>query len=371
MHLRALTFTACLLVVACGDTDRAGTTSVDTHTTDSTATDPYARQRAGAISEPLVTDLYTADASAHVFNGRVYIYPSHDIDTEVENNDGGEQFAMRDYHVYSMDSVGGKVTDHGVALDVDDVPWATRQLWAPDAAERNGKYFLYLPGRDSTDRFRIGVATSNTPEGPFTAEATYIDGTYSIDPAVYADTDGEYYLYFGGIWGGQLQQYRDNTYAETNDLPDSTGAALPPRIARLSADMLSLAETPRAIELLDEAGKPLLAGDHDRRFFEAAWVHKVGATYYFSYSTGDTHFICYATGSSPYGPFTYRGRVLEPVVGWTTHHSVVEIGGKWYLFYHDSLLSNGATHLRSIKMAELTHLPDGSIQTLQPYGGTQ
>ena len=355
-----------LLLATCEDTGERSTPVVE-----GTVADPFADQRANAISEPLVTDLYTADPSAHVFNGRVYIYPSHDVETGIENNDDGEQFAMRDYHVYSMDSVGSEVTDHGVALDVDDVPWATRQLWAPDAAERNGKYYLFLPGRDSTDRFRIGVATSNKPEGPFTAEPNYIEGTYSIDPAVYAGTDGSYYLYFGGIWGGQLQKYRDNQYAETNELPDSTEAALPPRVARLSDDMRSLAETPRAIEILDTSGQPLVAGDSDRRFFEAAWVHKVGDTYYFSYSTGDTHFICYATGEGPYGPFTYRGHILEPVVGWTNHHSIVEIAGKWYLFYHDSLLSDGATHLRSIKMTELTHLPDGTIETIQAYGGAR
>jgi len=110
-----------------------------------------------------------------------------------------------------------------------------------------------------------------------------------------------------------------------------------------------------------------LAGDNERRFFEAAWLHEYNGTYYFSYSTGDTHFICYATGDSPYGPFTYRGRILEPVVGWTSHHSVCEIEGKWYLFYHDSSLSKGVTHLRSVKMTEIEHQSDGSIKTIKPY----
>ena len=89
--------------------------------------------------------------------------------------------------------------------------------------------------------------------------------------------------------------------------------------------------------------------------------------YYFSYSTGDTHFICYAIGDNPYGPFTYTGRILEPVVGWTSHHSVCKVNEKWYLFYHDSSLSKGVTHLRSVKVAEITHLEDGSIETLKPY----
>ena len=114
-------------------------------------------------------------------------------------------------------------------------------------------------------------------------------------------------------------------------------------------------------------GKPLLAGDNERRFFEASWLHKYQGKYYFSYSTGDTHFICYATGDSPYGPFTYQGRILEPVVGWTSHHSICELNGDWYLFYHDSVLSKGVTHLRSVKMAPLQHDAQGRIRTLLPY----
>lgn len=94
-----------------------------------------------AISDPLVSHIYTADPSAHVFNGRIYIYPSHDIDAGVPEDDLGSHFDMRDYHILSMDSVGGKVTDHGVALDIKDIPWVGRQLWAPDAAFSGGKYY--------------------------------------------------------------------------------------------------------------------------------------------------------------------------------------------------------------------------------------
>ncbi len=93
-------------------------------------------------------------------------------------------------------------------------------------------------------------------------------------------------------------------------------------------------------------------------------MHKYGGRYYLSYSTGDTHLIVYATGDGPYGPFTYRGVVLTPVLGWTTHHSIVEFDGRWWLFYHDSSLSGGKTHLRSVKVAELTHAADGSIVTI-------
>jgi len=318
------------------------------------------------LHQPLVRHIFTADPSAHVFNGRIYIYPSHDIESGVAENDNGDHFNMQDYHILSMDSIGGAVTDHGVAFSVTDIPWAGRQLWAPDAAFKNGKYYLYFPLKDKQDIFRIGVAVADQPEGPFKAEPNPIEGSYSIDPCIFEDKDGSFYLYFGGIWGGQLQNWNNNQYDAKATLRKPEEAAALPRIAKMSDDMLSFAEAPREIQLLDENGKPFLEKNNDKRFFEAAWVHQYNGKYYFSYSTGDTHNICYAVGDSPYGPFTYKGVVLEPVEGWTNHHSIVSFKGKWYLFYHDVQLS-GKTHLRSVKVAELEHLPDGSIKTLRAY----
>ncbi len=323
---------------------------------------------AKAISQPLVTHVFTADPSAHVFEGKIYIYPSHDIDAGIPFNDNGDHFGMEDYHVFSMDRPGGEVTDHGVALHVRDVPWAERQMWAPDAGCKDGRYYLYFPAKRKDGIFQIGVAVSDSPSGPFTPNPEAIKGSYSIDPAVFGDEDGAFYLYFGGIWGGQLQKYRQNEYGEANEEPEDHEPALGPIVARLTDDMTEFAETPREALILDEAGNPLTAGDHDRRFFEAPWMHKYQGKYYFSYSTGNTHFICYAVGDSPYGPFTYMGRILTPVIGWTTHHSIVEVEGKWYLFYHDSQLSEGVTHLRSMKMVEITYTDDGRIKMLHPYG---
>jgi len=125
--------------------------------------------------------------------------------------------------------------------------------------------------------------------------------------------------------------------------------------------MLEFAEVPRDVVILDETGQPLKAGDHDRRYFEGPWMHKYNNKYYLSYSTGNTHRLCYAIGENPYGPFTYKGVILTPVVGWTTHHSICEFKGKWYLFYHDSVPSGGKTWLRSIKVREMFYNPDGTI----------
>ncbi|MDR0184071.1 glycoside hydrolase family 43 protein [Lysobacter arvi] len=323
---------------------------------------------AKAISQPLVTHIYTADPSAHVFEGRLYVYPSHDIDAGIPFDDEGSHFGMEDYHVLRMDSPDGDAVDCGVALHVRDVKWAQRQMWAPDAATKDGRYYLYFPAKRADGVFQIGVAVGDRPEGPFVPQPEAIAGSYSIDPAVFTDEDGESYMYFGGLWGGQLQKYRDNVRDESHVEPGDDEPALGPKVARMRGDMLEFAEAPREVVILDEDGMPLKAGDHERRFFEASWLHKFGGRYYFSYSTGNTHLLCYAIGDSPYGPFTYQGPILTPVVGWTTHHSIVEFQGQWYLFYHDSILSGGVTHLRSIKVTPLHHEADGRIRTIDPYG---
>jgi len=316
----------------------------------------------------LVKDIFTADPSAHVFNGKIYIYPSHDIDAGIPENDNGDHFDMRDYHVFSMDCIDGEATDHGVILDVKNIPWAGRQLWDSDVAYKNGKYYLYFSLKDKNDVFHIGVAVSDKPEGPFIPEDHPINGSYSIDPSVLQDDDGNYYMYFGGLWGGQLQRYRNNKAIECGHEPKDDEPALCARVVKLSEDMLNFAEEPRDVVILDENGEPLKAGDHNRRFFEASWMHKYKGKYYFSYSTGDTHLLCYAIGDNPYGPFIYKGIILTPVVGWTTHHSIVEFQGKWYLFHHDCVPSGGKTWLRSMKVTELEYNPDGTIKTIDGMG---
>ena len=321
------------------------------------------------LSQPLLPGIYTADPSAHVFAGKIYIYPSHDIEAGIPENDNGDHFAMRDYHILSLDSIGGKVTDHGVALDIKDIPWAGRQLWAPDAAFKNGTYYLYFPVKDKQDVFRIGVATSPSPSGPFKAAPQPMKGSFSIDPAVFTDTDGQAYMYFGGLWGGQLQRWQTGTYnpKAPDKKPDGNEPAVGARVARLTPGMTEFAGPVKEITILDSLGKPLKASDNTHRFFEGGWMHKFQGKYYFSYSTGDTHLLVYAVGTSPTGPFTYKGVIMKPVEGWTTHHSIVEFKGKWYIFYHDTQLS-GKTWLRNVKVTELHRRPDGSIIPIDPMG---
>jgi hypothetical protein len=332
-------------------------------------------------SPALVTHIYTADPSAHVFPNdpsKVYIYPSHDRETDIQFNDSGDQYDMMDYHVISTsfepDDTGkylanAKGVDHGIALSADQVPWVSKQMWAPDAAYNasTNKYHLFFPARDKAGRFRLGVAVGDKPEGPFQPQPEPMKGSYSIDPASFVDDDGSCYVYFGGIWGGELQCYKkvqpqsDDDFDESQIGPKEPSGpgvkALGPRVGKLDADYLEFdSEGVKEIQILaPETGEPIDADDHERRFFEASWVHKrEDGKYVFSYSTGDTHFICYAVGDGPLGPFTYEGKLLEPVVGWTNHHSVCKYKGRWYVFYHDCEMSEGVSHLRSVKVREVT-----------------
>ena len=317
--------------------------------------------------EPLVTHIFTADPSAHVFDDKIYVYPSHDLAHDGEDDDEGGEYLMEDYHVLSLDNLDADCVDNGEAIHMKDIPWVGKQMWAPDCVRKDGKYYLYYPARDHEGIFRIGVAVSDSPVGPFKAEDNYIEGSMSIDPAVLMDDDGRYYMYNGGLWGGQLEKWMTGSYVENPAEIPADAPALGPFFAELSDDMKSFKTAPKMITILDENGEPLKAGDEDRRYFEGPWMHKYNGLYYLSYSTGTTHYLVYATGETPDGPFTYRGRIMEPVIGWTTHHSIIEYHGKWYLFYHDCEMSNGVNHRRNVKYTELNYNPDGTIVTIHPY----
>ncbi len=278
---------------------------------------------------PFITHIYTADPTARVFNGKMFVYTSHDI--QETGNQGVNGFCMADYHCFSSEDLI-TWTDHGVILHQNDVPWAKKNysMWAPDCVEKGGTYYFYFPTH-SSNGFRVGVATASKPEGPFTAESNFITNANGIDPNVYIDDNGTPYLYFGG--GDNLKMMTLNSNMKTPASDVSTIQNLPDN------------------------------------YKEGAFVFKRNGTIYFTFphDQGGGEAIVYATGNNPKGPFTYRGIIMDKWTDgcWTNHHSVVEYNGQWYFFYHHHDLSGDQT-LRSIRADYLYFNADGTIKKVTP-----
>ena len=282
---------------------------------------------------PVITGMYTADPSAHVFNDTLYVYPSHD-------KEDAKWFNMSDWHVFSTTDMKTWV-DHGVALSLDSLTWASKLAWAPDCAFYKGRYYFFYP----VEKSMIGVAVSDKPYGPFKdplgkplitmKTPGVIANRDLIDPAIFIDDDKTPYLIFG-------QNFVN--------------------IVKLNRDMISFSDTVRTIQ-------------GAKHFFEAVWMHKYKGKYYLSYSGQGK--ILYGMGDSPYGPFQYKGVILDKVNSGTNHASVVEYKGKWYLFYHTSdLFFRNHPHAarlgikkwyrRSVCVDELHYNADGTIRQVIP-----
>jgi len=283
---------------------------------------------------PLVLDQYTADPTARVFNGKLYVYPSHDIlCTEDKGRVGW--FCMEDYHVFSSDNLTAW-KDHGEILNQTEVAWADPSgysMWAPDCVERDGKYYFYFPTKPKDEKgFKIGVAISNSPEGPFVPQQEPIAGVNGIDPNVFIDSDGQAYLYWSG----------GNIF-----------------VAKLKPNMTELASEPEVIANLPQEGLK-----------EGPFVFKRNDQYYLTYPhvANKTERLEYAMGPTPVGPFTVTGVIMDesPTGCWTNHQSIVNFKEQWYLFYHHNDLSPGFDKNRSIRADSLSFNNDGTIVKVQP-----
>lgn len=338
---------ACLSVLGCSNdfAQSRGSTpiAVATAATSPGALASQAPGRAqGFAKNPIVSHVFTADPSADVYGDRVYVFTSHDLDDQTD-------YTMTDYHVFSSDDMVNW-QDHGVVLDVANIPWA-KTLYAPDSCTAHGRYYLYFPDGGSS----IGVAVAEHPTGPFvdalgkpliTRDTPGVeDVEWVFDPTCFVDDDGRAYLYFGGG-------------------PDGSGDN--GRVIRLGADMVSLAEP---------AATTILAPD----FFEASFMHKHDGKYYYSYSTGFSNhaaFIDYMVSDAPMSGFQYQGTVLQSPFennSNNNHHSIVEFRGQWYMFYHNRLLANQlgkSSYQRSITVDLLSYATDGRINTLPTKMGS-
>ena len=291
---------------------------------------------AGLLAQnPVIRDQFSADPTARVFEGKVWLYASHDIISPVEPE--RRWFCMEDYHVFSSEDLVNW-TDHGVILDQKDVPWGNPEgysMWAPECVYRNGKYYFYFPDAPKSGRgFAIGMASADHPDGPFTPEKNNIQGVFGIDPTVLVASDGNAYIYWSGM-GFQGARLKDN-------MTELDGPAV-----RLDG------------ELPKEGG--LKEGPH---------VFEREGKFYLTYPwvQDRTEALVYAMSNSPLGPFEYKGKIMEksPNECWTNHHSFVEYKGQWYLFYHHNDYSPTFDKNRSVRIDKVRFNPDGTIEQVTP-----
>ena len=292
-------------------------------------------KNAGA-QNPIIMDQFTADPSARVFNGRVYLYPSHDIPAP-ESYARKDWFCMEDYHVFSSPDLTDW-TDHGVIVTQVKVGWVnptSYSMWAPDCIERHGKFYFYFPANVRPDYgrgFGIGVAVADNPEGPYTPQPEPIKGVHGIDPCLFIDSDGQAYIYYslGKIFA-----------------------------AKLNYNMLELASEPVVMEDLPEQG-----------LIEGPFVFERNGIYYLTYPhvENKTERLEYAIGGNPMGPFKVTGVIMDesPSGCWTNHQSIMEFNDQWYLFYHHNDLSPEFDKNRSVRIDSLFFNEDGTIRKVIP-----
>jgi hypothetical protein len=287
---------------------------------------------------PIITDQFTADPSARVFNGKVYLYPSHDIPAPPEKPLRKNWFCMEDYHVFSSENLTNW-TDHGVIVSQNKVQWVkpdSYSMWAPDCIAKNGKYYFYFPAppRDSIygKGFLTGVAVADNPSGPFIPESKPIIGCHGIDPCPFIDKDGQAYLYWAM---GNLM------------------------VAKLKDNMTELATEPEIIANLPQKGLK-----------EGPFVFERNGIYYLTYPhvQNKTECLEYAMGNSPIGPFTVTGVIMDelPTGCWTNHQSFINFKEQWYIFYHNNDLSPKFDKNRSVRIDSLFFNADGTIQKVIP-----
>ncbi len=285
---------------------------------------------------PIITNQFTADPTARVHDGRLFLYPSGDKVPDEGHVffDQSAGFCMPGYHAFSLKG-GSTWINHGWVLKENDVPWGMKDvcaMWAPDCIEKDGKYYYYYPAKAlNDDRYRrIGVGVADKPEGPFKWEESYIEGMFGIDPGILVDDDNQAYIFV------------------------KSGDAI--RVAPLSDDMKSIEH-----ELVDVEGLP--AG-----YKEGPFPIKIGDRYYlvFAHNLAEQGYtIGYAIAKSPMGPYLYYGNIMDCIGKDTNHSSIVKYNDRWIFFYHTWQLS-GHSKLRSVCAEYMTFNDDGTINKVTP-----
>ncbi|MBQ0022579.1 MAG: family 43 glycosylhydrolase [Prevotellaceae bacterium] len=304
---------------------------------------------------PIIRDQFTADPTARVFNGKVYLFPSHDIPAP-DDYARKDWFCMADYHVFSSENLTDW-TDHGMIIHQKDVPWGNPtaySMWAPDCVEKDGKYYFFFPNAPKPVEgqrgggFGVGVAIADKPEGPYKLLESNIAGISGIDPCVLQASDGNAYIFWGG---GGLR-----------------GAKLKSNLTELSED------GPVEIRKFGDRemkmfGKAVDAG-LPQGFKEGPFAFERNGKFYLTYPWVEdkTETLAYAMSDNPLGPYEFKGKIMEqsPTGCWTNHHSIIEYKGQWYLFYHHNDYSPNFDKLRAARADSLFFNEDGTIQPVKP-----
>jgi len=282
-------------------------------------------------ANPIIMDQFTADPTARVFEGRIYLYPSHDIPVPPGSGARANWFCMEDYHVFSSENLTDW-TDHGVICNQTNVPWLNRKgydMWAPDCVFKNGTYYFYFPVAG-----RVGVATSEKPYGPWKVLDQPVAGAGGIDPCVLMDDDGSSYLFTGGI-----------------------------SVCKLKDNMVETEIRPQRVADLPRPG-----------LIEGPFAFKRNGIFYLTYPHAVTiqghegERLEYSTSTNAMGPYKWEGIITDQNESgcWTEHHSIVEFKGRWYLFYHDKQLSPNFDKNRAVRVDYLYFNDDGTIKKVIP-----
>lgn len=292
---------------------------------------------ASHADNPIVQTKYTADPAPFVHEGTLYLYTTHDEDVTVNGF-----FTMNDWRVFSSTDVVNW-TDHGSPLHYKDFTWASKNAWAGQVTYRNGKFYFYVPVVRSNGGNAIGVATSDSPFGPFKdaiGRPLVTSDCGDIDPTVFIDADNQAYLY----WGNP-----NLCYVKLNeDMTSYQGSVVKVTMNTGSFGTRSDSERPTSYE-------------------EGPWFFKRGEKYYVVYPGGPLpEHIAYSTSTGPTGPWTYGG-VIMPAEGgsFTNHPGVVDYKGKSLFFYHNGALPGGGGYKRSVSIEEFAYGADGSIPRLK------
>ena len=305
---------------------------------------------------------YIPDGEPHVFDGRVYVYGSHD-------RFRGHAYCLNDYVCWSA-----PVSDltawryEGVIyrrVDDPDNPDGEGCLYAPDVTKGpDGRYYLYYV---LSNKGFVSVAVSDRPAGPY----AYLGNVRYPDGTRLGEREGDQPQFDPGV----LTE-GDRTYMYTGFCPPMDRSRSGPMMTVLAADMLTVLEGP--VFIMPSApyaeGTPWQA----HPFFEASSIRRFGEIYYFVYSSIQMHELCYATSADPAGPFEFRGVIVsncdmnidsykpanKPMYyGANDHGGLVRIGDRDYIFYHRH--TDGTNFSRQGMAEPVVIEPDGTIRQVE------